>query len=387
MKYFALVWATLWRKRARTVFTLLSLVAAFLLLGLLQAAHALFSLGSVNLAAPILITQARVSFTSPLPLRLLPQIEAVPGVAAVSWSQFFGGVYKDPKNFFPQFATVPERWRRVFSECRLPEEQFQAWQASRTAAVAGRELAERFGWKVGERIPLQSQIWPRRDGDRAWTFDLVGIFDDSAKGSCARVGNMYIRYDYFDEERQFGRGNAGIYVLRLQDPARAEAIGRQVDAMFENSPDETKTQTEKDFTLNFVRQIGNLSLILYSILGAVFFTLLLLTGNTMSQAVRERIPELAVLKTIGYADGTLLALVLAESLLLCTLGGLGGMLLSVLAMRVLAKVQMQFPPFHADLRVWLTALASMLLLGLAVGLPPALRAGRLSIVDALAERR
>ena len=386
MKYFPLLWATLWRRKARTVFTLLSLTAAFLLLGTLQAANAMFSGGSLNLSAPILIVQARVSFTQPLPLRLLPQLEAIPGVSSVSHSQFFGGVYKDVKNFFPQFAVNPERWRKTSLECHLSDEQYRAWTTSRTAAIAGKQLAERFGWKIGDRIPLTSQIWPLKDGSRAWTFDLVGIFDDSSKDSCVRQGNMYIRYDYFDEGRQFGQGGAGIYLLRLSDPNRAEAVSRQVDALFENSPDETKTQTEKDFTLNFVRQLGNLNLILSGITVAVFFSILLVTGNTMSQAVRERIPELAVLKTIGFSDGGVLALVLAEALLLCVLGGLAGMLLSVAALDIIAKLPIGIPPIDADLRVWLFAAASMLGLALLVGILPALRAKNLSIIEALAVR-
>jgi putative ABC transport system permease protein len=386
MRYFPLVWAMLWRSRTRTVLTLLSLVTAFLLLGLIQAANALFAGDQINLSAPILITQARVSFTTPLPMRLLPQIEAVPGVESVSHSQFFGGIYKEPRNFFPQFAVNPERWIRTFPECTMPPEQVQAWKTSRTGVIAGTALAERFGWKVGEPIPLLSQIWPQKSGDRAWQFELVGIFGDKVKDSCARTGNMYLRYDYFDEARQFGQGAAGIYVVRIKDPDQAGPIGQQIDAMFENSADETKTQTEKDFSLNFLRQIGNLKLILYSILGAVFFAILMLTGNTMSQAVQDRIPELAVLKTLGFRDGQLLGLVLAESLLMCALGGFAGMLLALGAMSALAAMPVGFPPMRADAGVWLFALGSMAGLGLVVGALPALRAQRLSIVDALAGR-
>ncbi len=386
MKFFPLLWATLWRRKARTIFTLFSLTAAFLLLGTLQAAHALFSGGSLNLSAPILVVQARVSFTTPLPMRLLPQLEAVPGVASVSHSQFFGGVYKDPKNFFPQFAVNPERWRKTFLECHLSDEQYQAWTTSRTAVIAGKQLAARFGWKIGDRIPLTSQIFPLKDGSRAWTFDLAGIFDDASPGSCVRQGNLYIRYDYFDEARQFGQGTGGIFVLRLSDPNLAERVSHQVDGLFENSPDETKTQTEKDFTLNFVRQLGNLNLIITWITLAVFFSILLVSGNTMSQAVRERIPELAVLKTIGFTDAGVLALVLAESLLLCVLGGLTGMLLSVGVLKVISKLPTGIPPISADGSVWLFAAASMIGLALLVGILPAFRAKNLSIIEALAVR-
>ena len=386
MKYFPLLWATLWRKKVRTILTLLSLVAAFLLLGLLQAANSLFSGGTQRISANLLITQARVSFTSPLPMRLLPQIEAVPGVEQVSWSQFFGGVYKDEKNFFPQFAVDPDRWLATFTECRLPPEQAAAWKGSRTAVIAGRQLADRLGWKLGEPIPLLSQIWPQTDGRRDWQFELAGIFEDVTESSCPRMGNMYLRYDYFDEARQFGQGNAGIFVLRISDPNQSERISRSIDALFENSPDETKTQTEKEFQLNFVRQVGNLSLILNAILGAVFFTILMLTGNTMSQAVRERIPELEVLKTLGFTNRMVLLLVIAESLLICVIGGLMGMGLATLVMQGLAHAPVQFPPITADARVWQVAFASMFGVGLLVGLPPALKAMRLSIVDGLSGR-
>jgi putative ABC transport system permease protein len=388
VKFFGLVWAMLWRSRARTILTLLSLVTAFLLLGLIQAANSLFSGEQINLSAPILVTQARVSFTNPLPMRLVPQVEAVPGVASVSHSQFFGGIYQDnPQNFFPQFAVNPERWIRTFPECVLPPDQEQAWRTTRTGAIIGPQLAQRFGWKIGDKIPLKSQIWPQRDGSRAWAFDLVGIFGSKVADSCARIGNMYVNYAYFDEARQFGQGAAGIIVVRITDPDQAERVGEAIDAMFENSPDETKTQTERDFSLNFVRQIGNLKLILYSILGAVFFAILMLTGNTMLQAVQDRIPELAVLKTIGFTDGQVLGLVLAESLFLCVLGGLAGMLLSMGAMGALANVPgINFPPMNANLQVWLFAAGAMLLLTLAVGAWPSWRAWRLSIVDALAGR-
>lgn len=386
MKYFPLLWATLWRKKVRTILTLLSLVAAFLLLGLLQAANSLFSGGTQRMSANLLISQARVSFTNPLPMRLLPQIEAVPGVAQVSWSQWFGGTYQDAKNLLPVFAVDPDRWIGTFTECKLSPENAATWKGSRTGVIAGRLLAERQGWKVGDRIPLVSQIWTQKDGSRAWAFELAGIFDDVTEGSCPRMGNMYLRYDYFDEARQFGQGNAGIFVVRIQNPEQSERISRTIDGMFENSPDETKTQTEKEFQLNFVRQIGNLSLILNAILGAVFFTILMLTGNTMSQAVRERIPELAVLKTLGFTNRMVLLLVITESLLICVIGGLLGMGLSVLVMKGLAYAPIQFPPIVASAAVWQIAFASMFGVGFVVGLPPALKAMRLSIVDGLSGR-
>ncbi|HUP92575.1 MAG TPA: FtsX-like permease family protein [Solimonas sp.] len=386
MKFLPLLWATLWRKRARTILTLLSLVAAFLLLGLLQGASALFQGAGVNLSAPILITQSRVSFTSPLPLSILPRIEAVPGVTSVSYSQFFGGIYQDPKNFFPQFAVVPDRWLSTFKECALGPGQAEAWKASRTAAVAGEQLVKRFGWKIGDQIPLVSQIWPQKNGSRAWSFELVGIVGDVTEDSCPRKGNMYMRYDYLDEARQFGKGLAGLFVVRIDNPEHAERVGQTIDTMFENSPEETKTQSEKDFALNFGRQIGNVGLILNMIMLAVFFSILMLTGNTMRQAVQDRIPELAVLKTIGFSDLAVTALVLAESLLMCLLGGLAGMALASVVMDVLGRSLQNLPPMHADARLWAIGVAAMAGLAVLIGAAPAWQARRLSIVDALAGR-
>lgn len=386
MKFIPLIWATLWRKKARTILTVASLAAAYLLLGLLQAVNGVFSAGGDELGADRLITQARVSFTSPLPLRFVPQIEAVPGVARVSWQQWFGGIYVDRKNFFAQFAVDPERMLDVSPEYVLPEEQKQAWIQTRTGAIVGRELVKRFGWKIGDKIPLTSEIFPQKDGSRDWSFDLVGIFDMKDPDQQTQSAVMYINFAYFDEARLFGQGTGGLFVIKIDDPDQAEDISREIDAMFENSPDETKTQTEKEWQLNFMRQIGNIGLIVNAILGAVFFTILMLTGNTMSQAVRERVPELAVLKTLGFSNARVVTLVLAESLLLCCIGGLLGMGLASLVMKALAKAPIRFPPLNADLRVWLFALGSMLLLAFIVGAPPALRAMRLKIVDALAGR-
>lgn len=386
LKFFPLVWAQLWRKKTRTVLTLLSLVTAFLLLGLLQAANSMFSNGIKSLDAPILMTQARVSFTSPLPLRLMTQLESVPGVEAVSHSQFFGGIYQDPKQRTIQFVVNPDRWLQVYPECVLPPDQELAWKTTRTGMIAGRDVAERLGWKVGDKIPLISQIWPQKNGSRAWEFDLVGIFDHRSAESCIRGELTYINYDYFDEARQFGKGMAGIFVLRLANADDAPRIAPQIDAMFENSQDETKTQTEKEFALNMAKQMGNLSLILNLILVAVFFSILMLTGNTMTQAVRERIPELAVLKTLGFTDTAVLLLVLSESLLLCVLGGLTGMLLANGVMVGLQHAPIPFPPMKADAAIWAYAVAAMLTLAAVIGVVPALRAKRLSIVDALAGR-
>ncbi len=384
MKYLPLVLSGLLRKKTRTTFTLLSLTAAFLLLGLLQAVNALFAGGADFLGANRLITQARTSFTQPLPMRMLPQIEAVPGVARVGHSQFFGGVYQDERQGFPQFVVGPQRLFDTYPEWVIPIEQKRAFISTQDGAIAGRRLAERYGWKVGDIIPLNSFIWTRSDGSRLWQWRLVGIFDGRDQEWSDRAQLMYLNYGQFDEARSAGaRGLAGVFVVRVDDPLRSEGVAAAIDARFENSPDETKSQNEQEFQLGFLRQFGDIGFIMNAISGAVFFTILILTGFTMSQAVRERIPELAVLKCLGFSDRLVLLLVLAEALALCAIGALAGMLLASL---VTSSLPPDFPPLATDRRVWLVAAVAATVLAAAVGLPPAVRAMRLRIVDALAGR-
>ncbi len=384
MKFFQLVWSALLRKKTRTLFTLLSLAAAFLLLGLLQAVNSLFA-GSVDfLGADRLIVQQRTSFTQPLPMRLLPQIESVPGVARVSHSQFFGGQYQDSRSQFPQFAVSPQRLFDTYPEWIIDRDQRANFISTQDGAIAGRKLAEQFGWKVGDIIPLNSFIWTKTDGSRVWEWRLVGIFDGKDANWQDRTQLMYLNYRQFDEARVSGaRGLAGVYVVRLDDANQAAAVSDAIDARFENSFDETKTQPEQAFQLGFVKQFGDIGFMMNLISAAVIFTILILTGYTMSQAVRERIPELAVLKCLGFTDSRILWLVLAEALLLCLLGAAIGMSLSTAIAHTLPA---QFPPIKPDARVWWFVAATVVGLALAVGLPPALRAKRMKIVDALAGR-
>lgn len=382
-KYLPLVVSSLLRKKTRTAFTLIALWAAFLLLGLLQAVNSILSGGADFLGASRLITQAKTSFTQPLPMRQLPQIAAVPGVSFVSHSQFFGGTYQDGNSFFPQFAVNPQRLFDTYPEWVLPDSQRRAFISTQDGAIAGRLLAEKYGWKVGDIIPLNSFIWTKQDGTRLWQWRLVGIFDGRDEEWAKRANLMYLNYGMFDESRvQGARGLAGVWVVRVADPLQSERIAAAIDRKFENSPDETKTQSEQEFQLGFLKQLGNIGFILNSISGAVFFTILILTGYTMSQAVRERIPELAVLKCLGFTDRTVLALVLAEAFVLCLAGALAGMLTASVVMTALPP---EFP-VRASPGVWAFAGAATVFLAVAVGLPPAWRAMRLKIVDALAGR-
>jgi putative ABC transport system permease protein len=375
--------ANLFRKKSRTTLTLLSVLTAFLLFGLLQAVNVAFNAGADFIGATRLITQARVSFTSPLPLRLLPQLEAVPGVARVNWSQWFGGVIGENTQLFT-FATDPVRLHDTYPEWVMPEAQWQAFANTRTGMIAGKLIADKYGWKVGSKIPIKSNIFPQQDGSKNWAFDLVGIYDGKDEDWKKRTNLIYINFAYFDEANQFGKGRAGTFTLKLTDPDKAEQVAQAVDKTFENSPDETKTQTEKDFNIGFVKQLGDIGLIVRWIMFAVFFTLLLVVGNTMAQSVRERIPELAILKTLGFSDGEVLGFVLAEATAFCAIGGVLGLGSATLLGLAVAKSG-NFP-LNVDYRVWSAGVVAIVGLSLAVGLLPALRARKLKIIDALAGR-
>ncbi|MBI4696257.1 MAG: ABC transporter permease [Gammaproteobacteria bacterium] len=384
MKYFALLRAGLLRRKGRTLLTLLSIVAAFVLFGFLDGVRTVFQHGADNAAVDRLVIGSRLSLIQPLPLAHKARIEQVDGVVEVAYSNWFGGIYQDRKNFFPNIAISPEYFD-LYPELVIPEDQKKAFLATRTAAIAGRKLAERFGWKTGDRIPLQATIWPHKTLGNTWTFDLVGIMHGTDEDDQRFTNELVFRYDYFDEGRTTGQGTAGWYVVKISDPARAAQIASAIDALFRNSDAETKTQSEKEFNLSFAKQFGDIGLIVSAIMGAVFFTLLLLTGNTMSQGVRERIPELAVLKTLGFPDRLVMGLVLAEALLLLTGGGVLGLALAAAGLPAASRhFGGQIPPLAVSGESWIVGVAIMLLLGLFVGLPPAWRAHRLSIVDALA---
>jgi putative ABC transport system permease protein len=379
------VLANLGRRKTRTVLTLLSIVTAFLLFGLLQAVNVLFSAGADFVGATRLVTQARVSFTDSLPIRMLPQIESVPGVEDVMWSQWFGAVWQENTQLI-FFAVDPIRLKAVYPEYVMPEAQWKAFADTRTSMIVGRNMAEQYGWKIGAKIPIASNIFPQQDGSKNWAFDLVGIYDGKDEEWQRSTNVGFINFAYFDEANQFGRGFAGTYTIRLADPDQAQQVAKTIDAMFENSPDETKTQTEKDFNLGFFKQIGDIGLIVRWILFAVFFTLLLVVGNTIAQSVRERIPELAILKTLGFGNGSVLAFVLAEAAALCVIGGVLGLAVATPLGIAITKATGGNLPIAVDGKVWLTGVVAIVILSVAVGLLPALRAARLTIVDALAGR-
>lgn len=377
--------ANLFRKKTRTVLTLLSVIMAFLLFGLLQAVNVMFNAGADFVGATRLITQSRVSFTQSLPLRQLPELEAVPGVEAVMYEQWFGGVWQENTQLIA-FAVDPERLHKVYPEWTMPEDAWKKFAQTRTGMIAGRQIAKQYGWEVGQKLPIKSSIFPQKDGSKAWSFDLVGIYDGKDEEWQRQTSQVFINFAYFDEANQFGSGRAGIYVLKLNDPDKAKDVALTIDKKYENSTEETKTQTEKDWNAGFAKQMGDIGMLVRWILFAVFFTLLLVVGNTMAQSVRERIPELAVLKTLGFSDGSVLGFVLAEALLIVGAGGLIGLGLATGLGILVQKNAGAMLPISVDWRVWSVGLIAIVVVGTVVGLLPALRAQRLKIVDALAGR-
>lgn len=318
MKYLHLVWAALFRRKARTFFTLVSILAAFLLFGMLDATRAAFSSGGSVIGVDRLITTSRYSIIQSLPASLATRMQAVPGVKSVGYANWFGGIYQDPKNFVLSFA-VSDNYLDIYHEIVLPPEQRKAFEATRTGAIVGEALAKRFGWKVGDKIPLQSTIFPQRNGDKTWPFDLVGIYTPAKGAANGTDQQFFFHHKYFEDANAFQSvgTTVGWYVVKLTSPDKADAVAKAIDALSANSDHETKTQTEQAFNASFAKQLGDIGLIVSAIMGAVFFTLILLTGNTMAQAVRERTNELAVLKTIGFSSGSVLGMVLAEECSCC----------------------------------------------------------------------
>ncbi len=388
MRYAPLLWAGLFRKKTRTILTLFSVIVAFLLFGLLNAVTVAFESGADSADARRLLTTARYSIIEPLPMSYLGRIEQVSGVVGAAYADWFGARYQNESNAFPVFAVDPGRYLDMYPEFTVPPDQREAFATTRTGAIAGQRLVERFGWTLGQKLPISSEIHAKADGSLNWEFDLVGILDADDPAVRGNTDMVLINVAYFDEARQAGKGKTGWYIVRVADSTEARAVSAAIDRAFMNSPDETKTQPEKEFAIGFAKQIGDVGALVTRILVAVFFTLLILTGNTMAQSVRERIPELAVLKTLGFTDGKVTALVLAEAVLLLLIGAGLGMVASIGLLTVVnGSTGGRFPPLFVSSATWVLAFGVAVAVALIVGLPPALRVKRLRIVDALAGHR
>lgn len=381
-RWLPLVWANLTRRKLRFAFTFISILLAFLMFGLLDALRTSLA-GAVDLAgADRLLMQNKINMTVPFPISYYEKVKAVPGVRAATVMNWFGGMYKDGKQPIQVQAVNPEAFLEVYPDLLLKPEEAQAFKQNRQAIIVGKILADTYGWKVGQRIPLRSAIWRKLDGGDTWQFDIVGIYD--VKGSGINKASAFFNYEYFNESLQFGRDNANIVVVRVADPAQSDQISARIDSQFANSMSETKTATERAFLKRFLDQMGDIGMILVSVTTAVFFTMLLVTANSVAESVRERTNEIGVLKTLGFGSGAVMTLILLESLSLTLVGGLVGLGLASLAASGLAgAVGDYFPSFGINASTIVTGVILMLIFGLVTGLWPGLSAMRLKIVDAL----
>lgn len=381
MKFLYLICSNLKRKKLRTGLTLLSILVAFFLFGILSSIKQALAGGISLEGASRLVVRQKVSIINLLPESYKARMERIPGVDLAVHQTWFGGIYQDSKQFFMQTPVVPDEFLDMHPEFILAPGQKKAWLQNRIGAIVGRKTAERFHWEIGRRVQIQSPIWAQSSGSHSWEFEIVGVFSGRDKNTDTTP--MFFRYDYFDEARAGGKGQVGWYTIRVKDPSQAAAIAAQVDKEFENSPYETKTEPEGAFLQGWAKQVGDVALITASILAAVFFTILLVTGNTMSQAIRERTGELGVLKAIGFTNGQVLRLVLAESCVIALLGGVLGLAAAVLLTSGGDPTHGMLPQFFFPQRDLFIGLGFSLLLGLATGALPALSAMRLRVADAL----
>jgi len=375
MKFLPLIIANLFRKKIRTMLTIGSFAVALFLFGVLAVVRGAFSQGVEIAGTDRLVVINKVSLIQPLPLSYGDRLSRMKGIKQVTHDNWFGGVYQDEKNFFPQFAIDVDNQRAMYPEFTVPDNEWKAFAGDRQGAIAGESLANRFGWKVGDRVPIKGTIFPG-----SWEFNLDGIYH--GKRAQDDTTQFWFHWDFL-EERAFQKGNVGWYVVRVNNPDLSVQIAKAIDQEFANSPFETKTDTEKAFASSFVKQMGNIEFLILSIGGVVFFTLLLVTGNTVATSVRERVGELAVLKALGFSDQFMLMLVVGESLLIAVIGGGLGMILAKLFTLGGDPTHGILPYFYLPVPAIITGISLALFVGIVAAILPALFAMRLRVVDAI----
>jgi putative ABC transport system permease protein len=380
MKFLPLLWKNLWRKKVRTTFTLLSVFIAFILFGLLMTIRTAFTFGVDIAGIDRLVLIHKVSLIMPLPISYLNRLQNTPGVEIATHNSWFGGVYQDPSNFFAQIVVDPEPFLKIYPEYKLPPDHLKAWLADRQGAIVGVDLAKRFNWKVGDRIPILGTIWQPKGGGQTWEFNIAGIYDGEPGVDKTQ---FFFRYDYLDENRAGGDGLVGWYVVKIADASQSQAMGATFDAMFANSDAETKTTTEKGFVEGFANQVGDIGTMMIAILVAVLVTILLVAANTMAQSVRERTSEMAVLKTLGFSNASILTLVLGESVFICLLGGSLGLLVAWLVVQIGDPTGGMLPIWVLQPQALAAGVVLILAMGVLAGLVPALSAMQLKITDGL----
>ena len=386
MKYLPLVWRNLLRRKIRTGFTLGAILIGFVLFGAAMAIRVAFTMGVEVAGADRLVTIHKTGLIFLMPRSYLGRIQGLEGVTDAAYANWFGGYYQTTSNQFANMAVDPESWLRVYPEYSPPEEQRKAWLANRMGAIVGITTARKFGWKVGDRIPLQATIYRNPDGS-PWEFTIEGIYDSATPG--VDKTQFFFHWEYLNETIKRGRGYGSIgdmvgwFVIKVKDPATSDQLATRVDTMFANSQAETKTATEKAFVSDFAKQVGEIGTIMIMIVTVAMFLILLIAGNTMAQSVRERTSELAVMKTLGFTEGRLLVLVLLESCIIAIIGGAIGLALAWLVISQGDPTGGLLPAFYLPRRDLIVGAVLVVALGIGAGLVPAVQAQRLKIVDAL----
>lgn len=386
MNEFTLVRKNLTRNKLRLVLNAFAIMIAFFLFGALGSIRSAFDAGVEMSADDRLVVVNKISFTQPMPVSYINKIRTLDGVANVTWANWFGGYYQDPKKQIFTFAVDPESYLQVYAELVLPEDQRNDWISTRQSVIVGEAVARTHGWNVGDKIPLSSNIFSHKDGGKTWDVVIAGIF----KGDKAQVDTNYVlmHHKYFTETQSWGGETVGWMVLTTGDPSINDVVSKSIDAQFANSAAETKTSTEAAFNKAFIEQMGDIGLILGSVILAAFFTILLIVGNSMMLSIQERTREIAVLKTLGFPAKSVFRMVLSESLLLGVLGGLLGLALAefvVAGMMNVPQVTSILPNLIIDNETRLTAVLYMIGLGLLTGFLPALKALKLNTIDALSK--
>jgi putative ABC transport system permease protein len=380
-----LVAKNLGRRKLRTTLMLVAIFIAFLLYGTLECFNRAFHSSETAAAADRLVTVNRINFTMPLPVNYAGRVRQVDGVGAVTFQSWFGGYFQDQRQPLLMFAVEPESYLSVYPSLRMAPEQRRAWLANRAAIAVGAATAAKFGWKVGDRVPISSNIYLRKDGGRAWEFDIAAIFSDPNES--AREGYILMSHDYFDETVTFGRDQVNMIIFSTVSSTRNDAVAKAVDALFANSEAETTTDTAAAFNRAFVAQVGNIALIITLVVATAFAAILMIVGNTMVMSVRERTREIGVLKTLGFRGSTILAQILAESLLLALVGAALGLGAASVAVVALGKLISGFGSnMHMTASVFLGGIGWAVLLGLVTGAIPAWSGMRLQIATALGRR-
>lgn len=378
-----LVFKNLFRRKLRAALMIVSIMVAFAIFGVLYSFERAFNAGQDLAAADRLVTVNKINFTQPLPYAYYNRIAGIDGVKRVTFANWFGGYWQDPKNFLITFAVEPRSYMDVMAEeFDISPQQQTAFIRTRTGALVGETLAQKQGWKVGDRVPIASSIFSQVNGSRSWEFDIVGIV--KPKKPLVDTNFLLFQYEYFNETRSFGKDTIGWLVLQTTSPARNDQVSKAIDETFANSSAETSTDTEKAFNKAFMAQLGNIALIVSLVVGAAFVTILMIVGNTMVMSVRERTREIGVLKALGFPGPRILKLVLAESILLALIGGLPGLAAAALVTSSLSASLVNFVPGLAlTPTIIAIGIALMIALGLATGLVPAVNAMRLKVAAAL----